>query len=159
MNPNDYTRNIVVSSTPNAAYKALTSEFSKWWTPDTDTDSVSIVGGTIKFKFDTTYWVMRANVLSLNFIEFECIEAHHIHDGLPSSILKEWEGTKLKWEIQEQSGTTKIILTHEGLIPSLDCYEICKEGWDYFFLTRLKKYLNEGKGSPYEAEERKKVQT
>jgi len=151
MNHDDYTRNIVVLSTPNAAYKALTSEFDKWWT--LDTDSLSTVGDTIKFKFDTTYWVMRANTLSPNYIELECIEAHHIHDGLPSSILKEWEGTKLKWEIQEQDGNTKISLTHEGLIPSLDCFEICKEGWDYFFVTSLKKYLNEGKGSPYEAEE------
>lgn len=151
MSPNDYTQNIVVTNTPNAAYKALTSEFDKWWTPDTG--SISAVGDTIKFKFDTTYWVMRANTLSPNYIVLECIEAHHIHDGLPSSILKEWEGTKLKWEIQELDGKTQISLTHKGLIPSLDCFAICKAGWDYFFVTSLKNYLNEGKGSPYNAED------
>jgi len=150
MPSNDYSQNIVVSNTPNAAYKALTTEFDKWWTPDTG--SISNVGDTIKFKFNTTYWVMRANTLSPNYIELECIEAHHIHEGLPLSILKEWEGTKLKWEIKEQDGDTKITLTHSGLIPSLDCFKICKEGWDYFFVTSLKKYLNEGKGSPFEDE-------
>jgi hypothetical protein len=151
MKSNDYTQTIVVSNTPNAAYKALTTEFDKWWTPDTG--SISNVGDTIKFKFNTTYWIMRANTLARNYIELECIEAHHIHDGLPSSILKEWEGTTLKWEIQEQDGNTKISLTHKGLIPSLDCFEICKEGWDYFFVTSLKKYLNKGKGLPFENEE------
>ncbi len=150
MNPDNYTRDIIVSSSPKDAYKALTSEFDKWWT--LDSDSVSAVGDTITFKFDTTYWVMCVNTLSSNYIELECVEAHHIHDGLPSSILKEWEGTKLKWEIREQNGNTKITLTHEGLKPSLDCFEICKEGWDYFFVTSLKKYLDEGKGLPYEAE-------
>jgi hypothetical protein len=151
MNSDDYTQDIVVSCSANTAYRALTSEYNQWWTPDTD--SVSSVGDTIKFKFDSTYWVMRANTLSPNYIELECIEAHHIHDGLPASILKEWEGTKLKWEIQEQNGSTKIILMHEGLLPSLDCFDICKDGWDFFFVTSLKKYLNEGKGSPYGAEE------
>lgn len=151
MNTNEYTRRIVVSSSPNDAYKALTSGFDKWWT--LDSDSISTAGDTITFKFDTTYWVMRANTVSPNYIELECIEAHHIHDGLPLSILEEWKGTKLKWEIDEQDGSTIVSLTHEGLVPSLDCFEICKEGWDYFFVTSLKKYLDEGKGSPFGAEE------
>lgn len=150
MNPDSYTRDIVVSGSPGAAYKALTSEFYKWWT--LDADSISAVGDTITFKFDATYWAMRANTLSPNYIELECIDAHHIHKGLPSSILKEWEGTKLKWEIQELDGSTKISLTHEGLIPSLDCFEICTEGWDYFFVNSLKSYLDEGEGSPYKIE-------
>lgn len=98
-------------------------------------------------------WVMRANSLAPDYIELECIEAHHIHNGLPSSILKEWEGTKLKWTIQKQDENTKISLTHEGLIPSLDCYGICEEGRDYFFVKSLKKYLDEGKGTPYEGDE------
>ena len=122
MNPEDYTRSIVVFSTANAAYKALTTEFDKWWT--LDAGSLATVGNTIKLQFSNTYWVMRANRLSPNYIELECIEAHHIHDGLPSSILKEWQGTKLKWDIQEQAGNTKISLTHEGLVPALVCFDV-----------------------------------
>jgi len=151
MESNSYTRDIIVSNTPSAAYQALTSEFDMWWT--SSSNSLTVVGDTITFKFGPTYWVMRANNLAPDYIELECIEAHHIHDGLPSSILKEWKETKLKWEIKEQDGNTKITLTHEGLIPTLDCFEICKEGWDFFFVTSLKQYLNEGKGSPYKAEE------
>jgi hypothetical protein len=147
LNSENYSRDIVVSSTPEAAYRALTSEYHKWWT--LAADAVTAVGDTIKFQFDATYWVMRVNLLSPKYIELECVEAHHIHDGLPASILQEWEGSKLIWKIQVLDGMTKISLTHDGLIPSLDCFEVCKDGWDYFFVTSLKNYLNEGEGTPF----------
>jgi len=108
------------------------------------------VNDQITFNFGPTYWEFRANIIAPDYIELECIEAHHVHDGLPSSITKEWEGTILKWKIQKQDENTKITLTHQGLIPSIDCYEICEEGWDYFFVQSFKMYLDEGKGMPYE---------
>jgi len=146
-----YTREIIVSNTPRAAYQALTTGFDKWWT--TDCNPICETGDKIKFRFGPTFWVMRANILDPDkFVELECIEAHHVHDGLPSSILKEWEGTKLKWEIQKQEEKTKIVLIHEGLMPSLECYEVCEQGWDYFFFKSLKQYLNTGEGSPFEDE-------
>jgi hypothetical protein len=111
---------------------------------------VVVEGDTIRFGFGATYWVMRANKLILDkYVELECIKAHHVYEGLSASILKEWEGTKLKWEIQKQGKNTKITLTHEGLVPLLDCYKVCEKGWDYYFGNSLKKYLNEGIGSPY----------
>lgn len=147
MNTN-YTREIVVSSTPISAYDALTTGFGKWWT--TDCNLVSETGDKITFKFGTSYWVMRAiSLIPEKLVELKCIEAHHVHDGLPSSILNEWKGSKLRWEIQKQGEKTKITLVHVGLEPSLECYEVCEQGWDYFFVNSLKQYLDTGEGSPF----------
>jgi hypothetical protein len=144
-----YTSEITITSTPKAAYQALTTGFDKWWT--TDCNRISETGDEVTFKFGSTYWVMRAtNLIPDKFVELECIEAHHVHDGLPSSILNEWKGSKLKWEVQKQDKKTKIILVHEGLMPSLKCYEVCGQGWAYFFVNSLKQYLDTGKGSPFE---------
>ncbi len=87
-------------------------------------------------------------------MELECIEAHHIHEGLPESILNEWEGTKLIWQIQQEGENTKIMFTHDGLIPSLDCYDVCEAGWDHFFVNSLKGYLDNGEGNPDAAKEK-----
>ena len=147
MSTNSYTREIIVSNTPDDAYRALTSEFDKWWTECSG--PIIAVGDEVTFRFAPTYWTMRATKLEPNkSVELECIEAHHIHEGLPDSIRKEWEGTKLKWDIQQQGDSTKISFVHEGLVPSLDCYEICEMGWDHFIVNSLKKYLDSGKGSP-----------
>ena len=146
-----YTREIIVSNTSGAAYKALTTGFDKWWT--TSCNPISATGDKITFKFGPTYWVMRAtSLLPDKLVELECVEAHHVHEGLHSSILKEWKGTKLIWKILEQGKQTKIILVHEGLVPSLHCYDVCEKGWDYYFVNSLKQYLDTGKGSPFENE-------
>lgn len=145
----NYTREIVVSSTPVETYKALTTEFSEWWTDDCN--SVADVGDKITFRFGHSYWIMRAHKLVPDkLVELECIEAHHIHDGLSSSILNEWKGSKLKWDIRKKEAKTQIIFVHEGLVPSLECYKVCEQGWDYFFVNSLKQYLETGEGVPFE---------
>ena len=147
----NYSREIVVSSTPDEAYKALTADFDKWWT--TGCNSIYKTGDEIAFRFGPSYWVMRAiSLVPEKIVELECIEAHHVHDGLPSSILNEWKGSKLKWEIQKQEEKTKITLVHEGLVPSLECYEVCEQGLNYFFVNSLKQCLDTGEGSPFENE-------
>ena len=146
-----YTREIIVSNAPGEAYQALTTGFDKWWT--TSCNPITQTGDIITFRFGPTYWVMCANsLIPDNYVELECIEAHHVHDWLPSSILNEWKGSKLKWEIQKQDKKTKIVLVHEGLKPSLECYEVCEQGWDNFFVNSLKQYLDTGEGSPFENE-------
>jgi hypothetical protein len=138
---NSYAREISGFNTPNAAYRALTTEFDKWWTASSK--PVTQVGDKITFSFDTTYWKMCVTKLVPDeYVEFECIEAHHRHEGLPESILKEWEGTKLIWKIQQQENKTKVSFVHEGLMPSLDCYDICERGWDHYFVNGLKHYLD-----------------
>ncbi len=37
-----------------------------------------------------------------------------------------------------------------GLVPTLECFEVCAQGWDYFFVNSLKQYLVTGEGSPFE---------
>ena len=82
------------------------------------------------------------------FVELNCIEANHIHSGSPTSIREEWLGTKLKFRIIPESEGTKISFVHEGLVPGLGCYNICEAGWDFYFLTSLKNYLESGIGQP-----------
>jgi len=143
-----YAREIRIEGTAEAAYRALTLEFDKWWTASSQ--PLNAVGDTVTFRFDATYWTMRVAVLVPNeTVELECVEAHHSHKGLPASIEKEWEGTRLRWDIEQQREKARISFLHEGLAPSLECYEICERGWDYFFVHSLKSYLETGLGSPY----------
>jgi len=149
MNTN-YTHEIAVSSTPSETYQALTTGFDKWWT--TSCNAIYEIGEKITFRFGASYWVMQVTKLIPNrLVEFACIEAHHEHDGLPSSIINEWQGTKLQWEINMQDDKTNIVFVHEGLVPSLDCFEVCEKGWDYYFANSLKQYLETGVGSPFTA--------
>lgn len=141
-----YKREISVTNTARASFRALTLEFDKWWTAGSC--PISETGDILTFRFDPTYWTMRVTTLIPDqCVELECIKAHHTHIGLPDSILTEWEGTTLRWEINQHMDHTNIAFVHDGLVPSLKCFKICEAGWDYFFVKRLKSYLDHDSSS------------
>lgn len=77
-----------------------------------------------------------------------CIKAKHF-DGDRTDIREEWLGTEINWQFTEKNKHVQISLLHNGLIPELNCYEICESGWNYFVGSSLKQYLESGEGSPY----------
>jgi Activator of Hsp90 ATPase homolog 1-like protein len=60
----------------------------------------------------------------------------------------EWNGTKIVFEISEKNGSTKIDMTHIGLVPGIECYKDCKKGWDGHIKQSLYKLITMGKGMP-----------
>lgn len=144
----DFTHVIRVCATPAAAYRAVTREFDNWWTHATN--SFRAVGDEVSFRFDPVYWTMRAEALVPNrHVVLECIDANHIHEGvLPLSAREEWLGTRLRWQIEPCDSATRITFIHEGLVPALACYAICRSGWEHFFGNSLKSYLDTGAGQP-----------
>ena len=60
----------------------------------------------------------------------------------------EWVGTRIRWKIAETGSESDVSLLHQGLVPSFECYDTCKNGWEYF-LGSLKEFLQTGKGAPY----------
>ncbi|MGZ3854324.1 MAG: SRPBCC family protein, partial [Flavisolibacter sp.] len=60
---------------------------------------------------------------------------------------KEWNGTEVVFELLEEDGKTKIDFTHVGLVPGIECYEVCEKGWNGHIDT-LARFINEGNGLP-----------
>ncbi|MDQ2930355.1 MAG: SRPBCC domain-containing protein [Gemmatimonadota bacterium] len=60
----------------------------------------------------------------------------------------EWTGTKAAWKIAEKDGATTIQFAHMGLVPAVECYEMCVKGWDQYVKGSLLQLLTENKGQP-----------
>ena len=60
---------------------------------------------------------------------------------------KEWNNTEVDFQLSEENGTTKIDFTHIGLVPEVECYDVCEKGWNEHINT-LVKFINEGNGLP-----------
>ncbi len=147
----NYKKTINVQATPDHVFKALTTEMDRWWTTETD-GSLSSIGGRIKVDFppNNGHWTFEATALSPGeIVELKCIDAHHVVAGQPAEIEKEWLGTTLRWQIMAQGDTSYVKFEHQGLTPQLHCYDICNEGWGFFFATSFAAYLNEGTGMPH----------
>ncbi|GGD75445.1 hypothetical protein GCM10011514_44210 [Emticicia aquatilis] len=44
----------------------------------------------------------------------------------------EWTNSKLIFELESQNNKTKVRFTHDGLTPSIECYEACSTGWSAY---------------------------
>ena len=137
----DYNRSITININKEKVYHSITQEMSQWWSQMTS--KFLKLGDKAKVDFGKeSYWEFKATTLEeFDLIELTCCDANHIHEGQPKEIREEWLNTILRFEISENGKTTTVNLTHLGLTPKLYCYEICKQGWDHYFLSSLKEHL------------------
>jgi hypothetical protein len=56
--------------------------------------------------------------------------------------------TEVAFEISKKENTTQIDFTHIGLVPEIECYDVCEEGWNTHITVSLARFINEGKGMP-----------
>jgi hypothetical protein len=61
---------------------------------------------------------------------------------------KEWNGTEVVWEVSSDNGLTRVDMTHVGLVPGVECYEMCEPGWTHHIKDSLLKLITTGKGLP-----------
>lgn len=151
MTPGSYQHSLTVASTASEAYRAVTQGYNDWWTATND--AFNVVGDRIRFKFppNVSYWTFEARILTPNkHVALQCVEASHKIPDKPHAPATEWLGTALLFDIEQRDAQTTITLTHDGLVPTLDCYEICEAGWDFFFISSLKNYLASGVGQPHQ---------
>lgn len=147
MSEQSYSKKFSVSASTESVYKAITKEVNEWWT--TESNEAAEIGNILTVKFGASNFMsMEVERAIFNeLILWKVVGANMFIEGGGSGN-DEWVGTKIQWKIAGTESGSEVFLFHEGLLPSFDCYETCKNGWDYF-LASLKEYLNTGKGTPY----------
>jgi len=59
-----------------------------------------------------------------------------------------WKNNFIAWNISPEGDSTRITMTHIGLIPGMECYKDCSKGWSFYVGESLYKLLTEGRGLP-----------
>ena len=143
-----YSTSVLIEANSEAIFNAITQSVQEWWG---NTDSVSSkLDDEFTTSFGKTFWKFKIVELKRNSkIVWECIDAKHIHAGY-DGIEKEWIGTKVEWFLEVKSQNETILnFVHNGLVPELNCYEICWPAWKRFATQSLKNFVETGKGMPH----------
>ena len=151
--PADYQATIRVEVSALQALAGI-SNVKAWWTQNVEGSSKKL-GDCFYVRFGDTYSKFEIIELEpgqkLVWLVLDC-NLHWLVDK------KEWKGTRILWEVETINDACKIHMTHVGLVPSIECFENCRAGWNHYVKESLYKLLNEGRGVPdhadYSARER-----
>lgn len=144
MDATNYSREMIVPNSPQAVYDAVT-QVTAWWTVNTD-GNTNAKGDEFTVQFgDVHLTKQRITEAALaERIVWLVTEAH-----LPwLKDLQEWKGTEIVFDIMPTAEGTRLIFTHIGLTPVVECYAQCVKGWAFFIGTSLFKLITTDAGQP-----------
>jgi len=131
---------LVIKSSAEVIYKALTEQngLASWWTDDTTAKPVK--GFTIDFIFGEAYHnkMLITNLVADKIVAWECTL------GDP-----EWIGTKFKFSIEPREENTVLRFTHSDWREETNFFASCNYHWGYY-LRSLKLYCETGEGTPFQ---------
>ena len=61
---------------------------------------------------------------------------------------EEWTGTTVRFEVLPTSDGTQVRFTHEGLVPQVECFGVCRVAWSEYILGSLKDLIESRAGRP-----------
>jgi hypothetical protein len=143
MKQQDYQCSITANVTAEEAFEGI-NNVSAWWAKHFEGYSESLHDVfTVRFgetfvKFEITGLIPNQRVV---WFVSDC-NLHWIKNKT------EWTGTSIIWEITETGDTTRIDMTHRGLLPEVECFKDCQAGWNDHIKNSLSKYLTEKVGMP-----------
>jgi hypothetical protein len=139
----NYHAAIIAKTTANKAFEKI-NHVKEWWAKNFSGNSQKL-NDVFTVRFGETFVTFKLIEVvpdkKVVWLVTDCY-LHWINDK------KEWLNTKIVFDISEKNGSTKIDMTHLGLVPGSECYNDCKKGWDGHIKQSLYKFVTEGKGMP-----------
>lgn len=139
----NYHATLIVHASAKEAMKKI-AQVSKWWGTNFE-GSAEKLHDNFTIRFGGTFVDVRI-VETLPEKKVVWLVTDCNINGL--SDKKEWNNTKVVFEVSGSANETKIEMTHMGLVPRIECFEMCEKGWDFYIKKSLAEFINYGKGKP-----------
>ena len=143
MQNENYTTSIETAKSAGEVYKAINS-VAKWWTENIE-GSAQNAGDEFVLTFGSTSMKLKVQELVHNHKVVWLVTQSHKHFVTKTN---EWDGTTISFEIKDDNGKIILLFNHYGLINTLECYDICCNGWNHYLFGSLKPLIETGMGNP-----------
>jgi hypothetical protein len=144
MSASSYTTSFSVDRTSDQVFSAI-NDVRGWWMTKVDGDNRQ-VGDEFSYRVPGVHFCkMRVTELVPGrTVVWQVVDNHmsFIEDQ------REWKGTEIRFELSEKDGATEVRFTHDGLVPSYECFDICRNAWTFYVGESLRKLAATGVGEP-----------
>jgi hypothetical protein len=144
MSASNFTTTLVTRKTSGEVFNSI-NNVSQWWSEDFKGNSQNLNDEFEVLFFGDVHYSKQKLIEVLPGKKMVWLVTESILNFLKNK--SEWTGTKIIFEIEEDSDETKIRFTHVGLVPESECYKDCFNGWNYY-LQSLSNYIDKGEGQP-----------
>jgi hypothetical protein len=144
MSASDFTTTLLVDQNPKEVFRAV-NNVRGWW-------SEEIEGDTEKLNDEFNYHFEDIHQCKMKLIEV--VPDKKVVWLVLDNYFKftkdktEWKGTKVIFEISQKGNKTALRMTHQGLVPEYECFEICRDAWTSYIQNSLHDLIVTGKGQP-----------
>jgi uncharacterized protein YndB with AHSA1/START domain len=142
MSGTSYTTSFSVDRTPDQVFDAI-NDVRGWWMTRVEGDNRA-VGDEFSYRVPGVHFCkMRVTELVPGErVVWQVVENHmsFIEDQ------SEWKGTEIRFELTGKDGGTEVRFTHDGLVPSYECFDICRNAWTFYVGDSLRSLAATGEG-------------
>jgi len=139
----NYQASFTAEVTATEAFDGI-NRVAEWWTNSLEGSSAAI-GDEFTVRFGDTFVTMKIVEFipekKVVWLVTDCC-LHWLQEK------EEWLATRMVFEVIPGNGAITVRMTHEGLVPQVECYENCEKGWDFYVKNSLRRLLTEKKGAP-----------
>lgn len=144
MKDRDFTKTILVDQSPAEAFDAINRP-RDWWGKEIEGDT-DRVGAEWTYRYKDMHYSRHrtAELVPGRKVIWDVVDAR-------MTFLKdqaEWNGTKIIFDISPKNGRTEIRFTHAGLVPEVECFDVCTDAWSGLIGESLRQLIATGQGLP-----------
>lgn len=141
---NSYTTTIIVDKDISTVFNAI-KNFSAWWSEEIE-GKTDIVGETFFYHYKDVHLckIKLIEMIADKKLVYQVID----NEFNFTKDKTEWINTQLIFDLSIVNGKTKMVFTHEGLIPAYECYNVCNDAWTSYIQGSLKNLIETGTGKP-----------